>query len=37
MAAGCLFNSALVAETFLSGIEGLLRVNTERRAVESAR
>jgi AcrR family transcriptional regulator len=37
MAAGCLFDSALVAETFLQGIEGLLRVNTERRAVESAR
>ncbi|MGW4945620.1 TetR/AcrR family transcriptional regulator [Actinoplanes sp. NPDC004185] len=37
MAAGCLFDSALVAETFLSGIEGLLRINTERRAVESAR
>lgn len=31
MAAGCLFDSALVAETFLAGVEGLLRVNTERQ------
>ena len=31
MAAGCLSDSALVSETFLHGIEGLLRVNAERR------
>jgi hypothetical protein len=31
MAAGCLFDSALVAETFLHGIEGLIRINAERR------
>jgi AcrR family transcriptional regulator len=31
MAAGCLFDSALVVETFLRGIEGLLRINAERR------
>ncbi|WP_250007593.1 TetR/AcrR family transcriptional regulator [Actinoplanes sp. M2I2] len=37
MAAGCLFDPALVSDTFLSGIEGLLRVNTERQSAESAR
>ncbi|GAA1560015.1 TetR family transcriptional regulator [Kribbella lupini] len=37
MAAGCLFDPALVAETFLRGIEGLLRINAERRSSESAR
>ncbi|SIM60344.1 TetR/AcrR family transcriptional regulator [Micromonospora cremea] len=37
MAAGCLFNPALVSETFLRGIEGLLRINTERQSTESAR
>jgi AcrR family transcriptional regulator len=36
MAAGCLFKPELVAETFLRGIEGLLRVNAERRSVEAA-
>ncbi|MEU8662821.1 TetR/AcrR family transcriptional regulator [Actinoplanes philippinensis] len=36
MAAGCLFDPALVVETFLRGIEGLLRINTERRSAESA-
>ncbi|MFI6070012.1 TetR/AcrR family transcriptional regulator [Actinoplanes sp. NPDC051343] len=36
MAAGCLFDPALVSETFLRGVEGLLRVNAERQAVESA-
>ncbi|MGQ5260946.1 TetR/AcrR family transcriptional regulator [Micromonospora sp. ZYX-F-536] len=37
MAAGCLFNPALVSETFLQGIKGLLRINTERQSTESAR
>ncbi|MDZ5446408.1 TetR/AcrR family transcriptional regulator [Micromonospora sp. 4G57] len=37
MAAGCLFNPALVSETFLRGIEGLLRINTESQSTESAR
>jgi AcrR family transcriptional regulator len=32
MAAGCLFEPALVAETFLRGIEGLLRINAERQS-----
>ena len=32
MAAGCLFDPALVAETFLRGVEGLLRINAERQA-----
>ncbi|MGC4878610.1 TetR/AcrR family transcriptional regulator [Micromonospora sp. DT43] len=36
MAAGCLFDPALVSETFLRGVEGLLRVNTERQSTESA-
>ena len=36
MAAGCLFDPALVAETFRRGIEGLLRINTERQSSESA-
>jgi AcrR family transcriptional regulator len=36
MAAGCLFDPALVAETFLRGIEGLLRINAERQSSESA-
>ncbi len=36
MAAGCLFDPGLVVETFLRGIEGLLRINTERRETESA-
>ena len=30
MAAGCLFDPVLVAETFLRGVEGLLRVNAGR-------
>ncbi|MDM4781009.1 MULTISPECIES: hypothetical protein [unclassified Micromonospora] len=30
MAAGCLFDPALVSETFLRGVAGLLRVNSER-------
>ncbi|MCO1597469.1 TetR/AcrR family transcriptional regulator [Micromonospora sp. RHAY321] len=37
MAAGCLFDPVLVSETFLQGIEGLLRINTERQSTESAR
>ncbi|WCN79514.1 TetR/AcrR family transcriptional regulator [Micromonospora sp. LH3U1] len=37
MAAGCLFDPALVSETFLRGIEGLLRINSERQSTESAR
>lgn len=37
MAAGCLFEPALVADTFLRGVEGLLRINAERRAAESDR
>ncbi|MFJ6167636.1 TetR/AcrR family transcriptional regulator [Micromonospora orduensis] len=37
MAAGCLFDPALVSDTFLRGVEGLLRINTERRADDSAR
>jgi AcrR family transcriptional regulator len=37
MAAGCLFDPALVAETFLRGIEGLLRINAERQSNETAR
>ena len=36
MAAGCLFDPALVADTFLRGIEGLLRINTERQSIEAA-
>ena len=36
MAAGCLFDPALVAETFLRGIEGLLRINAERQSPQSA-
>jgi AcrR family transcriptional regulator len=37
MAAGCLFDPALVTETFLRGIEGLVRVHGERQPAESAR
>jgi len=36
MAAGCLFDPELVSETFLHGIEGLLRINTERQWSEAA-
>ncbi|WP_433318450.1 TetR/AcrR family transcriptional regulator [Micromonospora sp. CA-269861] len=36
MAAGCLFDPALVSETFLRGVEGLLLINTERQSTESA-
>lgn len=36
MAAGCLHDPALVAETFQRGIEGMLRINAERKAAESA-
>ncbi|HEX5198323.1 TetR/AcrR family transcriptional regulator [Paractinoplanes rhizophilus] len=36
MAAGCLFDPALVAETFRQGIEGLVRVHGERRPAEPA-
>ncbi|MGW5557482.1 TetR/AcrR family transcriptional regulator [Micromonospora sp. NPDC003944] len=36
MAAGCLFDPALVSETFLLGVEGLLRITAERRSTESA-
>src|SRR5689334_9375847 len=32
MAAGCLSDPVLVADTFLRGIEGLLRINAERQA-----
>ncbi|MDR7276997.1 TetR/AcrR family transcriptional regulator [Catenuloplanes atrovinosus] len=31
MAAGCLFDPKLVAETFLHGVEGLVRIHTGRR------
>ncbi|WP_430501336.1 TetR/AcrR family transcriptional regulator [Micromonospora trifolii] len=37
MAAGCLSDPTLVSETFLRGIEGLLRINSERQSAESAR
>ncbi|MGW5580299.1 TetR/AcrR family transcriptional regulator [Micromonospora chokoriensis] len=37
MAAGCLFNPALVSETFLRGVEGLLRINSERQSAETDR
>ncbi|MBM0279609.1 TetR/AcrR family transcriptional regulator [Micromonospora tarensis] len=37
MAAGCLFNPALVSETFLHGTQGLLRINAERQSTESGR
>ncbi|RQX14962.1 TetR family transcriptional regulator [Micromonospora ureilytica] len=36
MAAGCLFDPALVSETFLRGVEGLLLINAERQSTESA-
>ncbi|WP_433534494.1 TetR/AcrR family transcriptional regulator [Micromonospora sp. CA-249363] len=36
MAAGCLFDPALVSETFLRGVEGLLRITAERQSTESA-
>jgi AcrR family transcriptional regulator len=32
MAAGCLFDPALVSETFLRGVEGLLRITAERQS-----
>ncbi|MBM0201706.1 TetR/AcrR family transcriptional regulator [Micromonospora sp. STR1s_5] len=37
MAAGCLSEPTLVSETFLRGVEGLLRINSERQSAESAR
>ncbi|MET7376229.1 TetR/AcrR family transcriptional regulator [Micromonospora arida] len=37
MAAGCLSDPTLVSETFLRGVEGLLRINSERQSAESAR
>ncbi|MFF5179757.1 TetR/AcrR family transcriptional regulator [Micromonospora sp. NPDC000316] len=37
MAAGCLYDPALVSETFLRGVEGLLRINAERQSTRSAR
>ncbi|MGW3618688.1 TetR/AcrR family transcriptional regulator [Micromonospora arida] len=37
MAAGCLSDPTLVSETFLRGVEGLLRINSERQSTESAR
>ena len=37
MAAGCLFDPTLVADTFLRGVEGLLRINTERQSADSTR
>ncbi|WP_328654960.1 TetR/AcrR family transcriptional regulator [Micromonospora sp. NBC_00330] len=36
MAAGCLSDPTLVSETFLRGVEGLLRINSERQSAESA-
>ncbi|MBG6103934.1 AcrR family transcriptional regulator [Micromonospora vinacea] len=36
MAAGCLSDATLVSETFLRGVEGLLRINSERQSAESA-
>ncbi|MFG1918949.1 TetR/AcrR family transcriptional regulator [Micromonospora sp. NPDC048898] len=36
MAAGCLFDPALVSETFLRGVEGLLRITAERQSTEPA-
>jgi AcrR family transcriptional regulator len=35
MAAGCLFDPALVTETFLRGIEGLVRIHAQRRQAGS--
>ncbi|MCM4078101.1 TetR/AcrR family transcriptional regulator [Paractinoplanes hotanensis] len=35
MAAGCLFDPALVTETFLRGIEGLVRIHGQRRQAGS--
>jgi AcrR family transcriptional regulator len=35
MAAGCLFDPALVADTFLRGVEGLVRVHGERQPINS--
>ncbi|MGC4851487.1 TetR/AcrR family transcriptional regulator [Micromonospora sp. DT15] len=37
MAAGCLADPTKVSETFLRGVEGLLRVNSELQSAESAR
>ncbi|MET8040558.1 helix-turn-helix domain-containing protein [Micromonospora sp. NPDC005215] len=37
MAAGCLSDPTLVSETFLRGVEGLLRINSERQSAEAAR
>ncbi|MFE0531234.1 TetR/AcrR family transcriptional regulator [Micromonospora parva] len=37
MAAGCLADPTMVSETFLSGIEGLLRINAQRQSAKSAR
>ncbi|MEU8112891.1 TetR/AcrR family transcriptional regulator [Micromonospora sp. NPDC048947] len=37
MAAGCLSDPTLVSETFLRGVEGLLRINSERQSNESVR
>ncbi|MEW2429714.1 helix-turn-helix domain-containing protein [Micromonospora sp. NPDC047644] len=37
MAAGCLADPTTVSETFLRGVEGLLRINSELRSAESAR
>ena len=34
MAAGCLFDPALVVETFLRGVEGLVRIHRERRPAQ---
>ncbi|MGI5151667.1 TetR/AcrR family transcriptional regulator [Plantactinospora sp. CA-294935] len=36
MAAGCLFDPALVSETFLRGIEGLVRIHGQRQPTDSA-
>ncbi|MET8089336.1 TetR/AcrR family transcriptional regulator [Micromonospora sp. NPDC005220] len=36
MAAGCLFDPAMVSDTFLRGVEGLLQINAERQSTEPA-
>ena len=36
MAAGCLFEPELVVETFLRGVEGLIRIHSERQPAASA-
>jgi AcrR family transcriptional regulator len=36
MAAGCLFDPGLVSETFLRGIEGLVRIHGQRKSAEAS-